>query len=247
MSKMFRTFKSPTPPARVPLKHLPGCIGVVSGDRSTHWQFAASLVTTAAPGSFLIWQAAAGGMLAASRNAVVEQALARGAAWIWWIDDDHVFPSDTLMRLLAHDRDICLPLISRRTPPHDPCVFAMCPAEPDMTDEQLIAAANLAQLDTRGHRGLVEMGSCGASGSLVRAEVYRKTPRPWYEFGLLGPSGGAEDTVFGLRARRAGFQIWCDLETKIGHLTTTAVWPTRKADGSIGSELRFKFGDVAGA
>ena len=104
---------SPKTPAAL-LEQL-GAVCVVSSARQTYPQFAATLPLLTNPtGTILCWEFAGGGGVARARNALVEKALQRGARWICFIDDDHLFRPDTLRRLLAHDRDITVPLISTR-------------------------------------------------------------------------------------------------------------------------------------
>ena len=90
------------------------------------------------------------------------------------------------------------------------------------------------------------MGECGASGALIRAEVFKRVEWPWFEFGKFGVAFGGEDTWLILRARRAGFSVMVDLETPVGHLTHAAIWPKRQSDGSIGHEVSFDFSSVTG-
>jgi hypothetical protein len=232
---------------RLPLISRPGAIGVVSGNRGTYWEFSRCLLELLAKMETpcrLIWKAAAGGALAMVRNQVVDEALKAKAEWLWFIDDDHTFEANTLARLLRHDVDIVVPLVSRRDgmrllfPPPRPLV-------PTMTDEDLVqqlAKEEEEEFITQAckaerRQGLIEMRTCGTAGMLVRAEVFRAIPTPWFEFGKLPGPSGCEDTWFTLLARRAGFRIWCDTETRIGHLTTCAVWPVRQADGSYRSRL----------
>src|SRR5574341_2305098 len=43
--------------------------------------------------------------------------------WLWIMCDDHCFESDCLMRLLEHDKDMIMPLCTRRLFPYDPVVM----------------------------------------------------------------------------------------------------------------------------
>ena len=69
----------------------------------------------------LIWETAAGGALAVVRNSVVKAALDYfngRPGWTLLVDDDHVFKNDMLMRLLRHDKDLMMPTVMMRKPPH---------------------------------------------------------------------------------------------------------------------------------
>src|SRR5216110_63509 len=81
--------------ARTPMAARPGMGAVVSNDRATYPWFASSLARLASPaGTVLRWKCASGGEVARGRNQLVDSALDFGAQWIFFLDDDHVLPSD---------------------------------------------------------------------------------------------------------------------------------------------------------
>lgn len=136
-----------------------------------------------------------------ARNRLVVSALEREADWILWLDSDLDFPRDTLLHLLGHDLDIVAATYPRRTAPFE---------------------TNGIVIGTPGTEGLQEALAMPGGLMLVRASVYGKIPVPWYEDhykpGTLERIG--EDIDFCLKARDAGFKIWCDLtlSTKVAHL-----------------------------
>lgn len=216
---------------RVPLIQRAGVIAVVCGDRTTYPQFAAHISMVQAPaGTQLLWQLSGGGTVAAARNRLVRQALAAGAGWVWFIDDDHTFGADILGRLLRHDRDIVVPHVLTRVPPHAWVAWELFPIPPDISDRELAALAQ-----QHGHHpplaprqgGLVEIGYGGTGGMLISAEVLRAMADPWFEFGRFTPDSPGEDGWFCLKARRLGYQMFCDVDTPMGHLNTAAIWPQR--------------------
>lgn len=228
--------------ARKPLIEQPGAILVVSGDRTTYPQFARNIaVVVTTPGTRLHWYMAGGGQLAEARNSLVRGALEAGAAWAWFMDDDHVFPADVVARLLGHDVDIVVPAVCQRFPPHLLIAPALFPISADVGDHELIETtrgATFPQVETPQSERLVEIGWCGTGGMLVATRVLRAMPDPWFEFGRL-PVGG-DDVWFALKARRLGFKIFCDLDTPIGHLNTVAAWPLRDPKtGKIEPQLEF--------
>jgi hypothetical protein len=58
----------------------------------------------------------------------------------------------------------------------------------------------------------------GDSGMLVGTEVLETIPRPWFEWARFAPDSSGEDSWFCLKAHRAGFSVWCDLDAPIGHI-----------------------------
>jgi hypothetical protein len=229
---------------RVPLMQRPGAICVVSGDRTTYPQFTACVATLVpTQDTKLIWQLAGGGALAVVRNGVVKAALDYfngRPGWTLLVDDDHVFKNDMPMRLLRHDKDLTMPTVMMRKPPHSLVGFPPFDVPPDATDDELI---DLARGDVEplaiapGQHGLVEIGSGGTGCLVVSTEVYEAMGAPWFEFGRFGPEESGEDTWFFLKARRLGFTVYMDLDTPIGHLTTANVWPERDEKGQITARI----------
>jgi hypothetical protein len=250
MSNVFRSFKNgaDTSSHRRPMLSKAGTILVVSGDRTVYPDFAATLTTVQTPaGSGLLWQKAGGGALATARNDLAVQALEAGAAWVWFIDDDHVFKPDIVGRLLRHDRDIVVPFVMTRRPPFRPVMWPMFEVGAAASDDDLMQAWRDVGNDPPkipDGGGLVEIGHGGTGGMLISARVLRALPQPWFEWRQFNGQSCGEDTWFCLKARRAGFRIWCDLDTPMGHLTTAAVWPEIR-DGVARPRFEFDLESVA--
>ena len=152
----------------------------------------------------------------ASRNLIADQF--RGD-WLLMIDDDQVYLPDMAMRLLAHladDRiDIVVPLIVQRYSPHG----AVIRRHDAATD-------TYKQITLTTERGLLEVDAAGTGVMLVRRRVFDRVP--WPPFGLSVLIGLGEDIYFCREATKAGCRVWCDLETRVGHITPAAVWPSWK-------------------
>jgi GT2 family glycosyltransferase len=228
---------TPEPTRRVPLIQRPGLIAVLSGDRATLPDFAACLTPLQRPeGSRFLWRTAGGGGLADGRNRIMRAALASDAGWVFCLDDDHTFAPDVLLRLLRHDLDLVQPLVLMRVVPYNPTLFHTLTGEaitPEATDADMvrILSSSVPTLIKPGARGLIEVNHCGGGGLLVSREVLESMPDPWFELGRLNRVHTDEDVWFCAKARRLGFSVWGDLDTRIGHLTQCCVWPTMTAAG----------------
>lgn len=232
----------------------PGVIACISGDRSTYPQFTRAMMQLFyPPGTRMEWRLAGGGALAYERTHIALKALNGGAAWIWFIDDDHTFHPNTLLRLLQCNVDMVQPLLCTRRPPLNVNLPKHFPVSQDTTDAQLLEmlAANSGRAAVPpGHRGLVETGYLGTGGLLIDARVLhalvpdppeRINEEPFFQFGQLGnKSAPGEDVWFVLRARRLGFKCFCDTGTPMGHLQTFEIWPKCSDDGTLGSEICFE-------
>jgi hypothetical protein len=230
--------------------HPPGVIGMVSSERTGFYYNSCCLAWLKKPAGSGFFMFEAGTSLAWGRNQVVEEALRADAAWLWFMDDDHVFAPETLMRLLDRRVSIVQPLYVGRRSPHEPILFDYFPVEASMSDEQLVHSARHARIGgpyslAPFQTGLVEVGLCGTGGLLIDMKVFKALDPPWFVNHSQGHAI-AEDTWFTLRARRAGFKCFVDFDTPIGHLTIAALWP-RKVDALGLVKVDVEWGNSVGA
>lgn len=186
-----------------------GTIGVVTGELSRYADFTAALTILGKPdGTRLI--------MTKSLNVVTNcNQICRKyqGDWVWIIGDDHVFDPDILLRLLSHDVDVVVPLCLKRVPPFDPVVY-----EGQTADGHYYCSPDLPENE------LTEIFAAGSAGMLIRAHVLDHVADPWFE-------GPAEDLNFCAKVRDAGFRIWCDTGTLLGHMHPYTIWPAYR-DGS---------------
>lgn len=131
------------------------------------------------------------------------------ATHLLFIDDDTVPPKFAIDRLLAHDVDIVNGLTCRRKPPFDPCVYRF--------------DANVGKHKTVDifRKGLIEVDAVGMACTLIKREVFMrmlelpeinaKSPK-WFEWTASG-----EDITFCVRAKKAGFKVFCDTDLICDH------------------------------
>lgn len=146
-----------------------------------------------------------------ARNELVRWTLESGDPWLLMVDDDQVFAPNLLERLLSHEKDIVAALCLRRDEPYGPFCFSGVEN----------GAFHPVDLQEHGPEDLISVAAVGTGAMLIRSEVLKKMGEdPFWINHLHG-----EDMLFCLDAAAAGFEIYCDLGARIGHLTTTAVWP----------------------
>lgn len=197
---------SPLRPGAVAPKAKPwrtaGTVAVTADEAGRFTRFAISIQGLEWPrGTATVWQI--GNDIAASRNRACE---VMQGDWVWFVDDDHAFAPDVLLRLLDHGLPLVAPNVLRRQQP-----FAS------------VACVDDAVLDLRTQpaTGLVAVQHTGSSGLLIRREVIEVVEPPWFELG----NGISEDVNFCRKAVAAGFDIHVDLGLRLGHITTTVIWP----------------------
>lgn len=204
-----------------------GTVGVIAQDTARFSMFAASVTSLRVPeGSMIQWVLGQG--IADNCNRLVRANEPKGIGmhgdWLWLLGDDHAFAPQTLMRLLAHDVDIVVPLCLTRQPPFTPVIFS------GWTDDEHIYR-NYVRLSEHPNGGLVPVHSAGSAGMLIKRHVFEELADPWFEMGAISGEFLAEDLWFCDKAREAGFSIYADLDTKFGHITSTIVWPQKLDDG----------------
>lgn len=164
---------------------------------------------------------ARGANIAVNRNGIAERALAADCTHVFYVDDDHIFPPDTLMKLLAHDKDVVSGLYVSREAPFYPQTYGR-------EDEKHYV---LHQLLEPFMSGLQEYVCTGAGCLLIKTDVFRKLEQPWWTLGQISKDGWCDDVDFCRRVREAGYQIFCDLEAPVGHICNLTAWPQRIASG----------------
>jgi len=159
------------------------------------------------------------------RNRCVEQALDAGAEWLFFVDDDHCFGPKILKRLLAHNVPVVGALYLQRQMPFKPIAY---------THRDDSGVYHNLNLSNHGENDLVEVAAVGTGGMLIRSEVLRAMPFPWFEHGRA-----SEDLMFCDKVYELGIgPVYCDLGARMGHVQPAAVWPSHDGvDWQVGFSM----------
>lgn len=195
---------------------MSGTVGIIASDTGRYTLFSVCLTQLKHPVNTRIdWGLSTD--IAGARNTLVERSLETGSEWILFIDDDHVYPTDLLIRLLEHEKPIVGSLYLRRARPFEPVAFS------HRNEDGLYRSIDLTTLP---NEGLLKVQAVGAAGLLIHSEVFRAIEYPWFEHGRVGEWNASEDIIFCEKAQDAGFDVFIDLAAQLGHLSPTAIWPT---------------------
>lgn len=149
-----------------------------------------------------------------SRNTLAKDALDWGANYLLWIDADHLFPEDALLRLLSLNLPVVGANYPRRQRPTWPTAVGL-DGEYVWTTEE---AAKRAQVDQVSHLGL---GFCLIDINVIRT-LYGDGSKPLFATQPLGDGRESvgEDVFFFRRVQEAGFGVFLDhtLSWVIGHV-----------------------------
>lgn len=196
-----------------PTKFGPGMVGIITGELTRYagfWFHALAIPGAIPAGTAITGQI--GSDIPEARNHLIEQMLATEAEWLWFVDDDHTFPHEIVMALLARNVDIVAPLVLRRQSPFWPIATGL--------------DGNFLDLAKTPPNELVPVMQCGTSGMLLRRKVVEALEDPWFTF--VHDADGrrvSEDVNFCRMARAAGFEIHVDTSITMGHTTTATVEP----------------------
>ena len=130
--------------------------------------------------------------------------------YLFSVDSDIVLPKDTLMKMLAADKDIISGLYIQRIPnTHTLEVYMDTPN----------GGCTNIPYELIKDRGVVEIAACGMGAALIKSEVFRKMEYPHFHYksALDHKNTVSEDVYFCRKARDAGFTVWADASIKCDH------------------------------
>jgi len=147
--------------------------------------------------------------------AVARNNLAGRAAgdYILFIDDDVLLPTDALVKLISHNKDIICGLYYSRQEPFFPQIYYKNKESKDRYDAVFEP------------EGLIEIDACGGGCLLIKKEVFDKLEKPYFHYIPRGEKTlrKGEDLYFCEKAKEAGFKIYCDTSVKCGHMGTKVI------------------------
>ena len=189
-------------------------IALPQGEQGRYNDFEANIDRVITPPFTTPPQRVFGIYIANLQNALARAFLASDFEYFWLLNDDQIYPPDTLLRLLSHHKDIVVPLCLLKAHPHQPLIYGK---------KQSNGLRSHRYLKPR-ERGLItEPGlSAGGGGMLIHRRVFEAIPDPWWTVTTRQAENGiyeqtSEDFDFCDRVHEAGFQIWCDLEASVIH------------------------------
>jgi hypothetical protein len=157
-------------------------------------------------------------LLTESRNRLVAEAINWEADYMLWMDADHVFPRDALVRLLSHNLPIVGCNYARRFNPTAPTACVDNEGKIEITYSPKEGVGEVA------HMGL---GLCLMDMRVFAAMDKHYEGSFWPLFVIEPAPGGiasiGEDVYFFKKIRAAGIPIHCDhgLSWDVGHIAET--------------------------
>ena len=143
------------------------------------------------------------------RNLIADWVV-KGFDYLFSVDSDISFPPNTLLKLLAHDKDVVSGLYIQRKPGlHILEIYER---------NQQGGVSNMPYEKLKG-RSLVEIAGCGFGCALVKAEVMREIGYPQFKYhsAVDHRHTVSEDVDFCRKALDKGFKIWADPSVLCSH------------------------------
>lgn len=173
--------------------------------------------------------------VATARNRIAQKAIDLNADYVLSVDNDVVLPKDALRLLLEDPKDICLGYYAHRGTDNlysgRTCICKLkdetgkeyyhYPRESEYTAKEMHALAGAGETKIEVHGG-------GQGCALVRTEVFRQVPYPWYDWVNYGDANRgmlSEDLYFCVLCRNSGYRIYADVRVGCGHLLRHVQWP----------------------
>jgi len=142
-----------------------------------------------------------------ARNSLVRQAMQEGAEYLIMMDTDQTYPSDTLIKLLSHGKDICGTRVHSRWFPFSPIMY-----RGELGQYQYIPEKEMFSGD------LVGVDATGTGCLLIKMAVFDELDYPWFQCIMHKERPVGEDIYFCNKSKEAGFEIFVDTSIKVGHL-----------------------------
>jgi hypothetical protein len=135
---------------------------------------------------------------------------------VLFIDSDQTFNKDALDLLIETHKDIVGCPIVRKTPPYYPNIGKW-----DEEKKEYVVYEDYPK------NYLFQVDYIGLGFTYIRREVFEKLEKPYFDWGWhisekykKGDKRVGEDTYFCIKAKQAGFKVWCDPLIEVGHIGT---------------------------
>lgn len=155
-------------------------------------------------------------ILLTQRERLATMALECDAEYILWLDSDMTFPATTAVRLLAHNESVVAANYVRRQRPFKGVAY-----------ETIGDWENPLSFDVQDE--LVTVEGIGMGCVLMKTDIFKQIPKPWFEFGWSPESNDflGEDMILWQKVGSLGYEIKVDtqLSQELRHLGTWAFGP----------------------
>lgn len=212
-----------------------GTIGIISSDLARFSDFSTCLLSLIRPTTErIVW--VRGMDVCGNLNRIIKDM--RGDH-LFLLGDDHTFEPGILVKLLEHlerpEVDAVVPLVMKKQAPFEPVVYSSSVVNPD----DGLTYYQHAELP---EHGLIQLHAAGSAGMLIKREVLKDILQ--HDPPVFMTTDGMQNEDLHLcrkireRRERLGLEgsgIWCDVDTRMGHIGVFAIYPFWQGDGRYGT------------
>jgi hypothetical protein len=143
------------------------------------------------------------------REKLIDEAIKMEADYVLWLDSDMMFPSNVVLKLLAHNKDIVACNYMKRSLPMKTVAYT------DLNDWD-------SWVPMEPQEELVKVKGIGMGCILMKTEVFRKLEKPYFEFRFKEDTKDwfGEDFILQDKIQKVGYEILVDtmLSMEIKHV-----------------------------
>jgi hypothetical protein len=147
------------------------------------------------------------------REKLIDEAIKMEADYVLWLDSDMMFPSNVVLKLLAHNKDIVACNYMKRSLPMKTVAYT------DLNDWD-------SWVPMKPQEELVKVKGIGMGCILMKTEVFKKLEKPYFEFRFKEDTKDwfGEDFILQDKIQKVGYEIFVDtmLSMEIKHIGTYA-------------------------
>jgi hypothetical protein len=148
------------------------------------------------------------------RNLIASWIINNHYDYLFAVDSEIAFPSDTLIRLLAHNVDMISGTYIQRTPGSQNVELSRT-----ATDGSI---SYIPYSEIRG-KGLIRIDGCGFGCVLIKNNVFNSIPYPHFVYkpAANNETNLSEDMYFCKQVTDRGMSIWADTNIKCDYVGST--------------------------
>jgi hypothetical protein len=143
------------------------------------------------------------------REKLIDEAIKMEADYVLWLDSDMMFPSNVVLKLLAHNKDIVACNYMKRSLPMKTVAYT------DLNDWD-------SWIPMEPQEELVKVKGIGMGCILMKTEVFKKLEKPYFEFRFKEDTKDwfGEDFILQDKIQKVGYEIFVDtmLSMEIKHV-----------------------------
>lgn len=143
------------------------------------------------------------------REKLIDEAIKMEADYVLWLDSDMMFPSNVVLKLLAHNKDIIACNYMKRSLPMKTVAYT------DLNDWD-------SWVPMEPQEELVKVKGIGMGCILMKTDVFKKLEKPYFEFRFKEDTKDwfGEDFILQDKIQKVGYEIFVDtmLSMEIKHV-----------------------------